>query len=34
MELSLNDCLARIAHLESIHACFRFPASTFLVHAG
>jgi hypothetical protein len=33
MDSTLNDCLTRIAHLESVHACFRFPASTFLFHA-
>jgi hypothetical protein len=34
MDSKLNDCLARIAHLESVYACFRFTASTFLFHAG
>ena len=33
MESTLNDCLARIAHLESAHACLRFTAPAFLFDA-
>jgi hypothetical protein len=33
MEFSLNDCLARIAHLDSAYARFRFPAPAFLLDA-
>lgn len=33
MDSKLNDCFARIAHLESAHACLRFTAPAFLVHA-
>lgn len=30
MDSTLNDCLARIAHLESVHARLRFPAPAVL----
>ena len=33
MDFTLNDCLARIAPLESAHACLRYPARPQLFDA-
>lgn len=33
MELKMNACLTRTAHLESAHACLRYTASAHLFDA-
>ncbi|MDB5561100.1 MAG: hypothetical protein JWN11_518 [Hyphomicrobiales bacterium] len=32
MDFTMNDCLARIAHLESVHARLRYAQAPLILH--